>query len=150
MTTELLFYHLETRPLDAVLPVLLEKTLERGWKAVVEVGSAERLEVLDTALWTYSDDSFLPHGVANGSEDDALQPVVLLNGPDNPNAANVRFYVDRATPSARQDYERLVYIFNGHDPDAVEEARGIWRALRSEYDLTYWQQDANGRWAKKA
>ena len=150
MTTELLFYHLETRPLDSVLPILLDKTLERGWKAVVEAGSAERLEALDAALWTYTDDSFLPHGVANGGEDDALQPIILTNGPGNPNAANVRFYVDRATPAAGQDYERLVYIFNGHDPDAVTEAREIWRGLKAEYELTYWQQDANGRWAKKA
>lgn len=150
MATELLFYHLETRPLDAVLPVLLDKTLERGWKAVVEVGSAERLEVLDAALWTYSDDSFLPHGVASGGEQDAHQPVILTNGPDNPNTANVRFYVDRAAPSAGQDYERLVYIFNGHDPDAVEEARSKWRDLKDVYTLTYWQQGADGRWAKKA
>lgn len=148
--TELLFYHLETRPLDAVLPVLLEKSLERGWKAAVEVGSAERLEMLDAALWTYSDDAFLPHGVATGSEDDALQPVILTGGPENPNGAQVRFYVDRATPSAGQNYERLVYMFNGHDPDAVTEARNIWRTLKETYMLTYWQQDANGRWAKKA
>lgn len=150
MTADLLFYHLETRPLESVLPVLLDKTLERGWKAVVEVGSAERLEVLDAALWTYTDDSFLPHAVATGGEDDAIQPVLLTNGKNNPNTANVRFYVDRATPSAGQDYERLVYIFNGHDPDAVTEARGIWRELRETYTLTYWQQDGNGRWAKKA
>jgi DNA polymerase III subunit chi len=149
MTTELLFYHLETRPLDSVLPVLLDKTIERGWKAVVEVGSAERLEALDAALWTYTDDSFLPHGVA-GSEQDALQPVVLTTGPDNPNAANVRFFVDRATPSAAQDYERLVYMFNGHDSDAVTEARTIWRELKETYTLTYWQQDGDGRWSKKA
>lgn len=150
MPVELLFYHLETRPLESVLPVLLEKTLERGWRAVVEVGSAERLETLDAALWTYTDDSFLPHGVASGNEQDALQPVILTNGFDNPNAANVRFYVDRATPKAGQDYERLVYIFNGHDPDAVTEARAIWRELKEDYALTYWQQDADGRWAKKA
>ena len=147
--TDLLFYHLETRPLDTVLPMLLEKTLERGWRAVVEVGSPERLEALDASLWTYSDDSFLPHG-ATGGETDALQPVLLTTESENPNAATVRFFVDRATPRALEGYERLVYIFNGHDPDAVTEARTVWRDLRETYDLTYWQQDADGRWSKKA
>lgn len=150
MTTELLFYHLETRPLEAVLPVLLEKTLQRGWKAVVEVGSSERLEALDAALWTYTDDSFLPHGVASGKNDDAGQPVILTNGVENPNAAQVRFFVDRAVPRQSDGYERFVYMFNGHDPDAVTEARGIWRQLKDTYMLTYWQQDENGRWSKKA
>ena len=45
--TDLLFYHLETRPLESVLPMLLEKTIERGWRAVVEVGSVERLETIE-------------------------------------------------------------------------------------------------------
>lgn len=148
--TDLLFYHLETRPLESVLPALLEKTLERGWRAVVEVGSTERLEALDAALWTFSDDSFLPHGVARGEEADASQPVLLTGGDENPNTASIRFFVDRATPRELEGYERLVYIFNGHDPDAVTEAREIWRNLKPVYDLTYWQQDSAGRWSKKA
>ena len=45
---DVLFYHLEARPLEAVIPQLLEKTLERGWRAVVEVGSTERAEALRT------------------------------------------------------------------------------------------------------
>ena len=148
--TELFFYHLETRPLESVLPALLEKTLERGWRAVVEVGSTERLETLDAALWAYSDDSFLPHGIARGEDGDAAQPVLLTSGGENPNGAAIRFFVDRATPRDLEGYERLVYIFNGHDPDAVTEARDIWRTLKSTYDLTYWQQDSAGRWSKKA
>lgn len=74
--TEVLFYHLENQPLERVIPVLLEKTLERGWRAVVETSSRERAEALDTALWTYRDESFLPHGVAGGPTD-ALQPVLI-------------------------------------------------------------------------
>ncbi|WP_404404340.1 DNA polymerase III subunit chi [Pelagibacterium halotolerans] len=148
--TELLFYHLEARPLETVLPALLEKTLQRGWRAVVEVGSTERLEALDAALWTYADDSFLPHGVANGSEKDSLQPILLTHEETNPNGANVRFFVDRATPRPTEGYERFVYMFNGHDPDAIAEARTVWRGLKERYDLTYWQQEANGRWVKKA
>lgn len=148
--TDMLFYHLETRPLDSVLPALLEKTLERGWKAVVEVGSRERLETLDAALWTYTDDSFLPHAVASGGEDDRAQPILLTNGSDNPNQAEVRFFVDRAVPKPAEGYDRLVYLFDGHDPEAVEEARNIWRAFKDTYALTYWQQDGDGRWQKRA
>jgi DNA polymerase III subunit chi len=146
---EILFYHLETRPLEAVVPLLLEKTLERGWRAVVEVGSRERAEALDAHLWTYRDDSFLAHGLA-GEETDALQPVLLTTGDENPNGANVRFFVDRAVPQSSEGYERLVYLFSGLDPDALAEARLAWRALKPGNDVTYWQQEADGRWVKKA
>src|SRR5690606_11987616 len=144
-----LFYHLEVRPLEAVLPQLLEKTLERGWRAVVECGSRERAEALDAHLWTYRDDSFLAHGLA-GEETDALQPILLTTDQANPNNAGVRFFVDRAVPHSAEDYQRLVYMFSGHDPDAVAEAREAWRTLRSGHSVTYWQQETDGRWSKKA
>jgi DNA polymerase-3 subunit chi len=147
--TEVLFYHLENQPLERVLPVLLEKTLERGWTAVVEAGTRERAEALDLVLWTYRDDSFLPHGVAGG-EADALQPVLITTGTDNPNSANVRFFVDRAVPREVGGYVRAVYLFSGHDPEAVAEARVAWKALAPANDVTYWQQDPGGRWEKKA
>lgn len=148
--TEVLFYHLENQPLERVLPMLLEKSLERGWRAVVETGTPERAEALDVALWTWRDDSFLPHGLA-GQATDPLQPVLITTGGDNPNGANIRFFVDRAVPRKSAGYERIVYLFSGHDPDAVAEARVAWKALSTpENAVTYWQQDPGGRWVKKA
>ena len=147
--TDVLFYHLEPRPLEAVLPALLEKSIERGWRAVVEVGSTERAEALDAHLWTWREDSFLAHGLA-GDETDAHQPILITSGTDNPNGANVRFFVDRAVPQSAEGYERIVYMFSGHDPDAVAEARLAWVALKGNNALTYWQQEATGRWVKKA
>ena len=51
--TEIYFYHLEHRSLEQVLPTLLERSLERGWRAVVQAASRERVEALNTLLWTY-------------------------------------------------------------------------------------------------
>jgi DNA polymerase-3 subunit chi len=147
--SEVLFYHLEGQPLERVLPALLEKTVERGWRAVVETSSRERATAIDTMLWSYRDDSFLPHGVA-GEDTDPDQPVLITMDDGNANAANVRFFVDRAVPQSGSGYDRIVYLFSGHDPDAVSEARIAWKALQDGNTLTYWQQDENGRWVKKA
>lgn len=149
LMADILFYHLEVRPLEAVLPQLLEKTLERGWRAVVEVGSRERAEALDAHLWTYRDDSFLAHGL-DDDEAAAHQPILLTTQEQNPNQASVRFFVDRAIPHSVESYERVVYMFSGHDPDAVAEAREAWRTLRNGNAVTYWQQEPDGRWTKKA
>ncbi len=147
--TDVLFYHLEGQPLERVVAQLLEKTLERGWRAVVESGSRERAEVLDAALWTYRDDSFLPHGLA-GETTAADQPVLITTDEGNANGAQVRFFVDRAVPVSTDGYERVVFLFSGHDPEAVAEARAAWRALRDANTVTYWQPGADGRWEKKA
>lgn len=148
--TEVLFYHLERAPLERVLPELLEKSLERSWRVVVQASSAERLEALDTALWTYRDDSFLPHGTAKDGRAER-QPIFLTLGEDNPNEANVRFLVEGAEAGALAGYERAVYLFDGRDPDAVERARQQWQAARaSGHAVTYWQQNARGGWEQKA
>jgi len=148
--TEVLFYHLERRPLEAVLPTLLEKCLERGWKAVVQGGSADRLEALDGHLWTYREDSFLPHGtLADG--DPSYQPVYLTTGSDNPNGATVRFLIDGAEPPELSDYQRAIFIFDGRDEEAVGQARGHWKHVSGQgHDVTYWQQNDAGRWERKA
>ena len=148
--SEVLFYHLERQPLEKVLPSLLERTVERGWRAVVQSGSEERLEALDVALWTYREESFLAHGTAkDGFVED--QPVFLTCDDGNPNGAGVRFMVDGAETGVFTGYQRIVYLFDGHDPDAVARARSQWKAAKAAgCACTYWQQSDNGRWEKKA
>jgi DNA polymerase-3 subunit chi len=148
--TEVLFYHLERTPLERVLPGLLEKTLERGWRAVVQAGSQERVEALDTALWTYRDDSFLPHGtVGDGSPEE--QPIFLTSGPDTLNGATVRFFVDGSDVDDLSPYERAVYLFDGRDEAAVANARSQWsKAKEAGHEVTYWQQSEQGGWERKA
>lgn len=148
--TEVYFYHLERYPIERVLPGLLEKTLERGWRAVVQAGSKERLEALDTHLWTYREESFLPHGTAKDGPP-ALQPVFLTTEETNPSDAQLRFLVDGATIDTFAGYLRVVVIFDGADAEAVQRARTQWKAARTQGCLvTYWQQTESGRFEKRA
>jgi DNA polymerase-3 subunit chi len=149
--TEIYFYHLQRQPIERVLPSLLEKSLERGWRVVVQAASEERVEALDAHLWTFRDDSFLPHGTHKQPEA-AEQPVLLTVNDDNPNKADVRFLIDGApVPQDASPYQRIVLLFDGDDEDAVAAARARWTEAREKgLDATYWQPDAQGRWVKKA
>jgi len=148
--TEVLFYHLERTPLERVLPGLLEKTLERGWRAVIQAGSQERVEALDTALWTYRDDSFLPHGTLSDGPPEE-QPIFLTTGPDAPNGATIRFFVDGSDADDLGPYERAIYLFDGRDEAAVANARTQWsNAKEAGHQVTYWQQSEQGKWEQKA
>lgn len=148
--TEVLFYHLTESRLEDALPPLLEKSLERGWRVVVQTDSEERRDALDQHLWTYRDGSFLPHGTDSGQYAEN-QPVLICAGDGNPNGANVRFLVDAAQPSNLSAYERVVFMFDGHDQHQLEAARAQWKVLKDDdHDLTYWQQSADRRWERKA
>jgi len=147
---EVLFYHLERQPLERVLPVLLEKTLERGWRAVVQTASQEYAEALDAHLWTYRAESFLPHGLASEREA-SRYPIVLTPDGANPNGAQVRFVVEGAPLPDAGDYARVVVLFNGGDDSALAAARASWKAAKAAgHEATYWQQSETGKWEKKA
>ena len=148
--TEMLFYHLHRQPLERVLPTLLAKSLERGWRVVVQASSEERVEALDAHLWTFRDDSFLPHGSWREAEA-REQPILLTINDDNPNGAAVRFLIDGApVPKDAADYQRIVLIFDGEDPDAVAAARERWSEAKANgFEATYWQADEQGRWQRQ-
>jgi DNA polymerase-3 subunit chi len=148
--TEVLFYHLQDVSLENVLPPLLEKSLERGWRVVVQSTSEERTEALDAHLWTYREDSFLPHATWRVADVED-QPIILVVEDSNPNRANVRFLVDNAALPANTDiYDRVVVLFNGEDADALTAARQAWTDCKARgFDVTYWQADERGRWQKR-
>jgi DNA polymerase III subunit chi len=153
--TEILFYHLERAALEDVLPGLLEKTRERGWKAVVRAGSDERVAALDSHLWTYREESFLPHALLRDPHP-AEQPILLTAASGNPNGAEVLFYVDGTSADDWSGLEvgaaaRVVLIFDGRDPTALEAARDHWKQAKAGgHEVTYWQQAASGKWEKRA
>ena len=152
--SETLFYHLERRGLDDVLPGLVEKSLGRGWRALIKVESADRADALDTLLWTYNQENFLPHAQA-GDGDAARQPVLITLDDGNPNGAAILFLVGGAampdwSSSDIQALTRIVLLFDGRDPAAVQTAREAWKAAKAAgHDVTYWKESPAGKWEKQ-
>ena len=143
------FYHLQKQTLEEVLPKLLMKSCSSGKKVVVKIGTEERLEQMNSYLWTFQDESFLPHG----SKKDGFaeqQPIWLTLQDDNPNAAEFLFLIDgaQAIPDKTANYERIFNIFDGN---AEDKARKLWKEYKTAgFDVFYWQQDNSGKWQQKA
>lgn len=152
---EVWFYHLERTSLDQALPGLLEKTLQRGWRALVQTGTSERAEAISTQLWTYRDETFLPHGTVADGEPDA-QPVLIVSEPLNLNGAQVLLLVDPPgpddlAPARLASFARTILIFDGKDEVAVAAARQAWRSAQGAgLPIAYWQQNAQGKWEQRA
>lgn len=147
--TDIRFYHMMTKRLEQALPELLAKAITVQPRIVIKAGSRERIEVLDSLLWTFDAASFLPHGyVRDGNE--AEQPVWLTTEDDNPNGARMLVLADGATSDQVANYELCCELFDGNDESAVQAARARWTAYKAAgHELTYFQQDEQGRWVKK-
>jgi len=152
--TETLFYHLERRALEAVLPGLIEKSLERGWRAVIKTDSSERSDALDNLLWTYDDQSFLAHA-QSGDGDASRQPVLITVEDENPNNARILFCVGGARPADWRNagllsLSRVVMLFDGRDSAMLDSARTAWKdAKEAGHDVTYWKESASGKFEKQ-
>ncbi len=151
-TCEVWFYHLERTALDRALPQLLEKTVAKGWRALVRTGQPEHLDALDQGLWTYSDDSFLAHGLSSEPLADR-QPILLSGEGDGaaPNGAQALFLIEGAEAGDLSSYERCILLFDGGDETALNAARARWSRFKAAgHPVSYWKQSLEGAWGKQA
>lgn len=145
--TDVLFYHLERATPAQVLPGLLERTLARNWTAVIRCAGESQVKDLDEHLWTYHEESFLPHGT--GSPDPET-PVWLTASYELPSGRDVLFALtaEGFQPDSLAGLTRAVLMFTD---DQAPDARMAWKAVKaSNLESTYWKQDPSGKWIKAA
>lgn len=148
--TQIGFYHLLKLPLEQALPRLLDKAVAAGHRVVVRAASEARVEHLNLQLWTFSEESWLPHGSAADGEA-AMQPIWLTQTDENPNNAKVLVICDGAAPASLDGFERCLDLFDGNDPEAVQAARRRWKAWKAAgHALVYYQQGQTGGWEEKS
>lgn len=143
------FYHLEGSTIENVLPELLEKTLAKGWRALVKLPK-ENLTDMDDLLWTFRDDSFLPHG----RDDEPMadwQPILLSAEMDDANGFDAVFLIGGAEIAQMDDVQRAMVMINGRSESDISRERGRWKRLKDAgAELAYYQQNSRGAWEKKA
>ena len=124
---------------------IAEKVLEADGRLLVVAEDEAYLARLDRQLWS-DGPSFLPHGLAGGT-DDSRQPILLSTQPDAPNQARNMLIADGTWREAALSYERSFYLF---DNDTLEGARLAWKLLagREGVERRYWANE-NGKWVKK-
>ena len=133
---------------DATLPALLNKALQSGKNVVVKCPSVERMERLDEALWTFKEDSFLPHGT-QADKFAEKQPIYLTTEDENPNGAEILVVISGATSADFSSYERVMDMFEASDIQK-QNARKRWKDLKSKgYPLAYFAHK-DGKWSKEA
>ncbi|MEL6828951.1 MAG: DNA polymerase III subunit chi [Pseudomonadota bacterium] len=144
--TEWWFYHLQTTTLERAAGPLLEKCLQRGWRVLAISQNAARRASLDEALWTYDDESFLPHGQADAAGlQPELQPVLISADTQNQNQASVALLIDGAELPVAAQFERCMVMFDDGDGAARQKAREQFKAAKDAGLIArYFQQQGRG------
>jgi DNA polymerase III subunit chi len=152
-----MFYHLTRSGVAETLANLCGRALAQGWPVMIRGTTPDAMARLDDALWLTPEEGFLPHGLAGasagagaGAEGDSRQPVLIGQGPIA-NNARVLALIDaaEATPDEAAACDRLWVLFDGSDPAALDQARGLWkRMVDAGLAAQYWSEEA-GRWQIK-
>jgi DNA polymerase-3 subunit chi len=140
------FYQLGVSSPESVIAAIAGRLLGEDEKLVIAAADEGLLARLDRQLWDQGAASFLPHGIAGGS-DDARQPILLSNNVDAPNLARNLLIADGEWRDAALNFERAFFLF---DAGTLEAARLAWKLLsgRDGVERHYWANE-DGRWVEK-
>lgn len=146
---EILFYHITKGEMSSVVIQLLQKIYASQKKAVLLVKTPEEMHFYDEILWTYSSDSFLPHGTKDDSFPEN-QPCCITDTVQNPTSAEMLLLIEPVAWESFDDYQRMIVLFSDKNNQAVINAREIWKNLKEKNEnMTYWFQNDAGKWEKK-
>lgn len=106
---------------------LLRKAASSGARVVV-VGEPEQLRALDQALWTFSPQDFLPHGVMGATAPAVLARSPIVLAPQAAGSPHQQVLVNLASelPAGFEAFERLIELV-GREESALQAARTRWK-----------------------
>ena len=146
--TEIRFYHLQQTPLERALPSIAQRVVAGGGQLLIVSSDEAQRDAIDRLLWSYSPESFLPHGQAGG-DDDAAQLILIADKAEPTNqAANIAL-IDGQWREEALRFDRAFHFF---DADRIADARIAWKSLadRDGVERRYWKQDDAGKWEQAA
>jgi DNA polymerase-3 subunit chi len=147
--TDIRFYHLQKQTLDQALPLILEKAFEANHRVLVKMANAAEVDRMNTHLWTYRPDKFLPHGSQKNGHA-KRQPIWLTDKENNDNNADILVLTQGQTDDNIETYGLVCEILDGQDDQTITSARARWKAYsEAGHDVTYWYQSESGKWEKK-
>ena len=149
--TQIIFYSTAPLQVEKTLFALLEKSLEKGNKSLLLFKDKEKCLSINEQLWTYKQNSFLPHI----SEDDQIYdnidvPVYLSTKNENPFKAELLFSIDGFLPDNIDHFERVIIIIDVNDELLNEKYKKYYLDINKNFeDIVFYKSDDNGKWIEK-
>ena len=149
--TQIIFYSTAPLQVEKTLFALLEKSLEKGNKSLLLFKDKEKCLSINEQLWTYKQNSFLPHI----SEDDQIYdnidvPVYLSTKNENPFKAELLFSIDGFLPDNIDHFERVIIIIDVNDELLNEKYKNYYLDINKNFkDIVFYKSDDNGKWIEK-
>jgi DNA polymerase-3 subunit chi len=105
---------------------LTDKAYRQGRKVYIHTNSPGETQILDRLLWTFRDQSFVPHGIS-GSADLETTPVIIGDQEPPQQADDVLINLSPLVPSFFSRFQRVAEI--------VDQQEEVKRSSREHYQF---------------
>lgn len=113
-----------------VIAAALTKQEKGASRIYVHTSNRQQCEHMDRLLWTFRDDSFIPHGLA-GESNPALNPVLIGWQGDGAGEHQLLVNLAEQVPEFYSRFNRVAEFVDA-DPQVKEAGRGRWRYYQSQ------------------
>jgi DNA polymerase-3 subunit chi len=95
---------------------LADKAWQKGHRVFIHADSREAARSIDDLLWTYRQDSFVPHAIySQGADEATLEPVLVGDGASHPAEIDVLINLAETVPSFADSSTRIAEIVSADD-----------------------------------
>jgi len=139
------FYNASHRDVVADITWLTENIFKKNNSIVIFCTDQETAKVVDDFLWSYKEDSFLPHALKK-HEEVSLNPILVSTDLDEGFEHNVLIALNGVLINEKdwQRFAKIYYFFDDQDMTEKENARSMWKSFSSlDIDCKYWINEKN-------
>lgn len=110
---------------------LVEKIALLKKKIYIQAQNQKQAEIIDNLLWTYKENSFLPHDICTTDQDQSSSPILIgFYEQSTPNHGEVLINTTTDEPFFFSQFERLAEIVLSKNQDHVTQSRIRYKKYR--------------------
>ena len=139
------FYKSSHRDVVRDIAWLTESIFKKNNRIVIFCTDQETAEVVDDFIWSYRDDSFIPHSIKKHRET-SLDPILVTTDLDGSYEHNVLLALNGVLIKEKdwQRFAKVYYFFDDQDSREKENARAMWKSFSSlAVNCKYWINEKN-------
>ena len=101
---------------------LTEKAFRLNYSILIKTPNQKVSNEIDTLLWTFRYESFLPHEIVDDNTSKTESPITVSHSKKNPIAADLLINLSGAMPKEHKKFSRIVEIVISDD-EAIKKSR---------------------------
>lgn len=118
---------------------LVERFYYEGERIVIFCLSQDRAQEIDRFLWTYKQESFIPHKIFTYEEEEALEKIAIVYTEINPISAKILIADEKPSLGYSMAFERI-YEFVEQSKEAIIESRKRYKLYKDNGFLMHYEE----------